>query len=240
MIGDCLLLAFTRCNAPGRADEWSDWYDEVHLPELLRAGTDVVTRFELTQQPVPGMPSIGFSHVALYEFRGADAQKRLDDTLAVDDELRQGSTLHPHHCVIGIDVLCAHGGEKSDPAPDLTGHILAYVMCNQRAREAEWDAWYDAMHLPDMMASGAFRAGSRWLRRDPASYGANHLTLYDVAGHSVEEAVTLSASVMPGIAAAGRKLDCHVGALTVTLRPTGRHGGAGLRPGAAARQPVER
>ena len=55
------------------------------------------------------------------------------------------------------------------------------------------------------------------------------MTLYDVAGRSVEEAVEQSAKVMPGIAAAGRKLDCHVGAMTVTLRPTGRYGGAGLR-----------
>ena len=56
-----LLLTFTRCNAPARADAWSDWYDDVHLPELIAAGADVVTRFELTQLPVPGMPSIGFS-----------------------------------------------------------------------------------------------------------------------------------------------------------------------------------
>lgn len=226
---DCLLIAFTRCNAPARAGEWSAWYDEVHLPALLRAGADVITRFELTEQPVPGMPSIGFSHVTLYDFRGAGAEARLDATLALDDELQGGKALHPNHCLIGVDALRAHGGEKSDPAPDSTGHILAYVMCNQRARQAEWDAWYDATHLPDMMQSGAFRAGSRWLRREPARYGANHLTLYDVAGRSVEEAVALSAKVMPGIAAAGRKLDCHVGAMALTLRPTGRYGGAGLR-----------
>jgi hypothetical protein len=28
--------------------------------------------------------------------------------------------------------------------------------------------------------------------------------------------------------AAGRKLDTHTGGLTVTLRPTGRHGGGGV------------
>ena len=45
------------------------------------------------------------------------------------------------------------------------------------------------------------------------------------------EAVEKSAAVMPGIAAAGRKLDCHVGAMTVTLAPSGRYGGAGYRAG---------
>jgi hypothetical protein len=228
-LDDYLVVAFSRCNAPPLAEAWGDWYDDVHLPELLEAGADVITRFELTEQPEPGMPSIGFSHVALYEFRGDGAEARLDATAAHDDELRRSGKLHPHHCVIAVDVLRAHGGQKSDPSAALQGHIMAYVMCNQVPREAEWDAWYDATHLPDMMDSGAFSAGSRWLRRDLAPYGANHMTLYDVEGHSVEKAVELSAMVMPGIAAAGRKLDCHVGAMTVTLRPTGRHGGAGLR-----------
>ncbi|MEZ4289191.1 MAG: hypothetical protein R3E53_01145 [Myxococcota bacterium] len=226
-----LVLAFTRCNAPARADEWAAWYDAEHLPALLEAGGDVVTRFELVPKPVPGMPSIGFSHVAIHEFRGADAEARVARTLEREAALRRAGDSHPNHCLIDVHVLAAHGaaGAKSDPDAALEGHVMAYVMCNQSGREAEWDAWYDAIHLPDMMASQAFRAGSRWRRHDAGPYAARHLTLYDVAGHDLEEAVVCSAAVMPGIAAAGRKLDCHVGAMTVTLRACGRHGGAGLR-----------
>lgn len=233
MTGDgYLALAYTRCNAPDRLMEWSAWYDDTHLPALCAAGVDVVTRFELTQQPVPGMPSVGFSHLAIYEFRGEGAEERLEATLALNASLRSQPDLHPNHCVMNVDVLRAHGsaGSKSDPSSSLQGHILAYVMCNQPGRESEWDAWYDSTHLPDMMASGAFAAGSRWFRRVPTLYGANHLTLYDVAGHTVEQAVELSAKVMPGITAAGRKLDCHVGGLIFTVRPCGRYGGEGFRP----------
>ena len=224
-----LLVVFTRCNAPAALEGWAAWYDDVHLPALIAEGADVITRFELTQQPVPGMPSIGFSHVAFHEYRGADADERLDASLRFCDELALASQLHPNHSLIAVDVLAAHGGEKSDPSPELKGHIMAYVMSNQPARQAEWDRWYDEVHLPDMMDSGAFCAGSRWRRREPARHGANDMTLYDVAGCMVEEAVAQSARVMPGIVAAGRKLDCHVGAMTVTLRPTGAYGGAGLR-----------
>jgi hypothetical protein len=59
--------------------------------------------------------------------------------------------------------------------------------------------------------------------------GSNHLTLYDVATPTVEEAVGRSATTLAEVVAAGRKHDCHTGGLTVTLRATGRHGGAGLR-----------
>jgi hypothetical protein len=227
-----LLLAFTRCNAPERLQEWSDWYDESHLPALVKAGANVVTRFELSQQPVPGMPSIGFSHVSIYEFFGTQSEERLDATLELDAALQAGREIHPHHCVINVDVLRAHGagGSKSAPSRDLEGHILAYVMSNQSYRDTEWDEWYDTVHLPDMMASGAFRAGSRWRRRSTSPYGPNDLTLYDIAGHDIDEAVRRSAAVMPGLTARGRKLDCHVGGMSFTVRPSGSYGGAGLRP----------
>ncbi len=215
-----ILLAFTRCNVPDREQEWSDWYDDQHLPDLFQAGTPkVATRWELTQKPEPMMPSIGFSYVAIYEFDGADVDAEVEAFLARDAALREAGRLHRNHCVIGVDVLLAHGTPtKPEPSEALEGHILAYVMSNQPDREAEWDAWYDAVHLPDMMDSEAFSAGTRWKRREPAPWGANYITLYDVSGIPIEEAVARSAAVMPDLTAAGRKLDCHVGAMAITLR----------------------
>jgi hypothetical protein len=90
-------------------------------------------------------------------------------------------------------------------------------MCNDPRREAEWDRWNDEMHMPDMMDSGAFLGVSRWRRSTRGRHGPQHLTLYDVGPEGVDRAVERSAAVMPGLTAAGRKLDCHVGGLTVTL-----------------------
>jgi hypothetical protein len=94
-------------------------------------------------------------------------------------------------------------------------------MCNDPDpdREREWDRWNDEVHMPDMMASGAFTAVSRWLRQPKDEQGTNYLTLYDVGEGGVGLAVQRSAAVMPGLVKAGRKMDCHVGGLTVTLGP---------------------
>src|SRR6185295_11039283 len=107
--------------------------------------------------------------------------------------------------------------------------ILTYVLCTDPARVDEWDTWYDDVHVPDMLGCGAFSAMSRWRRATPAAVGANHLTLYDVATPTVDEAVARSAVTLAEVVAAGRKHECHTGALTVTLRPVGRHGGDGIR-----------
>lgn len=230
-----VLAAYVRCNLPLAAAEWAEWYDEVHLPDLLD-GPDaprVATRWELTQQPVPGMPSIGFSHVTLYEFDGTDPLPVIDRFVARDTALRADGRIHPNHAVVNTDVLVAHGRWNAKPAPsgDLRGHILAYVLCTDPRRETEWDAWYDADHIPDMMASDAFTAATRWRRADRKGVGAEHVTLYDVGLDDIDTAVERSAAVMPGIVAAGRKHPCHCGAMTVTLAASGRYGGAGLRPG---------
>ena len=78
------------------------------------------------------------------------------------------------------------------------------------------------------MPSARCRVGNA---RRAARVGSNFLTLYDVATDTVDEAVQRSAVTLAEIVAAGRKHETHAGALTVTLHPAGRHGGAGYRPG---------
>jgi hypothetical protein len=227
-----LLLVECKCNKPALEAEWEAWYDDVHLPELLDgSGCSVVTRWALSAKPAPGMPGLGFSHVTIYEFAG-DAVEQIAALFDRDAQLRDADRIHATHAVVGATTYLAHGpwSAKPEPSAELRGHILANVFANDPRAEAEWDAWYDAEHLPDMMASDAFAAATRWRREPRRAYAPNHITLYDVSLPSIDEAVVRSAAVMPGIVAAGRKHPAHTGALTLTLVPAGRHGGTGYRP----------
>jgi hypothetical protein len=234
-----LVAVFSRCNNPERHDEWNDWYDDVHLPEVVTSDTaDVVTRWQLTVPPVQDMPSVGFSHVALYEFRGdregaeSEIDRRVDNLFEISERIETNGQSHPNHAVIDVHVLSSWGryADKPDPSKALRGHIMAYVICNDRSRELEWDQWNDDVHMPDMMASQAFLAVSRWRRWEPTRYGANYLTLYDVGDIGLDEAVKRSADVMPALVSAGRKLECHTGAMVLKLKPAGRYAGSGYRP----------
>lgn len=216
---DGLVLHFSRCNAPPRFDEWATWLSDEYLPALRAIdGVRAATHWALTQQPTPGMPSVGFSHVTIFELSG-DVDAGASGLLDRAKGLRRSGQVHPNHCVTNVDVLEAHGrwSHKPEPTAALVGHIMAYVACNDPSREAEWDAWNDDVHMPDMLDSDAFTAVSRWRRRPKGEWGTQFLTLYDVGPIGVEAAVERSAAVMPGLVAAGRKLDCHVGGLTVTL-----------------------
>ena len=229
-----LLVVYAKCIRAPDEPEWDAWEDAVHVPSVCGDGGPwAATRFELTARPQPGMPGIGFTHVSIYELDAPDVRAQAARAIAVDDALRGADRMHPAHVTIGADVYEAHGPHGSKPAPSagLHGHILTHVLCNDPAQEDEWDAWYDDQHVPDMMSCGAFGAMSRWRRVPRVERGANFLTLYDVATDTVDEAVVRSAAVLADVVAAGRKHQAHAGALTVTLQPTGRHGGAGYRHG---------
>jgi hypothetical protein len=187
-------------------------------------GAWVATRFELTTRPQPGMPGLGFTHVTIVELDDADVADAAARVLDAEERLLAADRDHvgpAAHAVTEAVAFAAHGPHAVKPAPSeaLRGHILAHVMCSDPAREMEWDAWYDEQHVPDMLACGAFGAMTRWQRTPRRRSGTNHLTLYDVACPTVEEAVERSAAVMPGIVARGRKHSCHTGGLTLTLRP---------------------
>lgn len=230
-----LVIVCSKCNKPAEEAAWTAWYDDVHLPDLFaRAGADapkVVTRFEQSRRPEPGMPGMGFSHVAIYELDGDDPIRKGRRLMEIDAELRAAGRIHTTHAVIDAQTFVVHGpyAHKPEPSSSLRGHILAWVFPNDPGRTAEWDTWYDHEHVPDMMNSGAFAAATRWARTPRVTYGANFITLYDVAHPSVDIAVQRSAAVMPGIISAGRKHETHTGALTLTLVPTGRYGGSGYR-----------
>jgi hypothetical protein len=227
-----LLLVHAKCVRAAEEPEWDAWEDGVHLPALCRpSGAWAGTRFELTARPEPGMPGIGFTHVTILELDDEDVAAQARRVLAVDDELRATRRMHPAHATIAADAFVAHGphGHKPEPSAARTGHIVTHVLCTDPSRVDDWDQWYDEAHVPDMLSCGAFGAMSRWRRVVPNAMGSNDLTLYDVATPTVEEAVTRSAGTLAEVVAAGRKHECHTGGLTVTVRPTGRHGAAGVR-----------
>lgn len=116
-----------------------------------------------------------------------------------------------------------------------TGLLISFAKCNQPAPERSWSAWYDDVHLPDLLqGENAPWLATRWeLTQKPQSgmpgIRFSHVTLYDTHHESLQTAVELSAAALAKLAAAGRKHPCHTGASTVTLQPSGRYGSVGLR-----------
>ncbi|MEZ5247105.1 MAG: hypothetical protein R2707_18605 [Acidimicrobiales bacterium] len=194
-----------------RADERTNW--ETWLTGHATAHDGGLWR--LLDPGPAGRPGAGHSHVIHLpggrtdHFDEATANARRDGRAAGHAEIRRDEWSR------------AGDGIARESDGEVTGLIVAEVLCIDPTRVDEWDEWYDTQHLPDMMASGAFAAGSRWRRTDARTGSANHLTIYEIAGGSVDEAVERSAAVMPNLIAQGRKHECHAGGLTWALDAVG-------------------
>lgn len=227
-----IVLVFTRPSDFGHEPEWNAWYDDVHLPATVRgSGATVATRWEVTDRPPGFSTPVGFTHVAIYEFDDADIGPNALLEL-VDGPRSDDGSIHHLHTIIDVDVLALAGGrwtQKVAPRAELTGQVIAYITPNDPARLDEWNDWLDEVHVPDMMASGAFANTTRWLRTTPRKFGPNYLTIYDVVGKTVAEGVALSGAAMGPAHANGRMRDFHAGGLRAALQPAGSHGSKGFR-----------
>lgn len=228
---DGLVMVLTRPSDFSQEADWAAWYDDVHIPGTGEAaGARVVTHWQVADRPAGFSPVQGFTHVDFYEFD--DARKGLDALLdAFDDERSSGRT-HPCQSVVAVDAFDATGKwtKPTVHSDKLRGHVMSYVMTNDTSKTDEWNTWLDDVHVTDMLASGAFVNARRWARTEPARYGTNYLTVYDVEEIELEEAVRLSGGVMPELLRTGRMFTPHYGGMRAMLSPSGRFSAKGWTP----------
>ena len=80
-----LKLIMTECNDPTKEQEFHDWYNNVHIPDILETGLfHTAYRFEnATPTQTPKMPRAGGSRfLTLYETDSDDPSKQADEILA--------------------------------------------------------------------------------------------------------------------------------------------------------------
>jgi hypothetical protein len=219
-----IVIVFSRPSDFTQEQDWSAWYDGTHLPATADAsGAGTATRWENIDRLQMAASPVGFTHVAIYEFDdvGAGAPVLLD---LLDPSSSTAAPRHPAHMIIGVEVMRAAGSRwnrRLDLGPRITGQVIAFVGPSDPAREDEWNAWLDAVHIPDMVNSGAFVNATRWVRAERARFGPNYLTIYDVSLDDVGEAVVLSGAAMGPAREQGRLLECHAGGLRAALRRAG-------------------
>ena len=217
-----IVLVFSRPSDFAQEAEWSAWYDGSFLPTTRAAsGATVATRWEHVERPHGASPPVGFTHMAAYEFDdlAAGAPKVLDrlDRSSAGDR-------HPADMIVGVEVLAPAGARwhRRQRGDDVTGQVVAFVGPNNPAYEDEWNTWLDEVHVPDMLASGAFVNATRWVRAEPARFGPNYVTIYDVTLPDIDEAVARSGAAMGPARERGRLRPFHAGGLRAALRRSGR------------------
>ena len=88
------LMVFTE-PAPGREDEYNQWYDEVHLREVLEIeGFVAAQRFKISDAQIAGMTGdVPARYLAIYEIEGGDVEAILANLATGADKMNMSEAL---------------------------------------------------------------------------------------------------------------------------------------------------
>ena len=106
-----VFIVFSNCTDPAREQEFNDWYNDVHLPDILETPHFVAaTRYELAGEPREGQGK----YLAVYEIDN-------DDVDAAAAAIRQ-TIASTHERGRRTDTLQALGGGYYRPIFSLDAH----------------------------------------------------------------------------------------------------------------------
>ena len=227
-----IYLTYSRLLDPTREAEWGEWYDTIHLPDIVGSGS----AWRATRWRRQGAGVDGWTNANIYEVEGPDIVANQKKASAQAPRWRAEGRHFPVHALMDLKFFEPVGRWTgiADPSPALTARRYVLSFCADRAREDEWNEWYDEVHVPDVLAMDGFVSATRWRLVTPAPYGANYLALYDVHGDLAPAQADLIKTV-GALYESGRMHPKLAVAERDWLLPTGQWAGVGCTEGAEAK-----
>ena len=100
---------------------------------------------------------------------------------------------------------------------------LTLTRCTNPAREAEFNTWYDQVHVPDIIAGGVATHATRFAHADPHADNLPYLALYELPGKDLARIHQGFADLVDRLRAQGRTFaSLHVGRRSMWERIGGR------------------
>ncbi len=171
-----LLLAITNCTDPSKTEEFTSWYNHMHVPDVTAPGIfRHAIRFANTD---PASEAGQF--VATYETTWEDVSKAMPAHREAGAKLREGEDRgSPLIKSVTSGVFKRLGGEFSAATKPTPGILLVLSNCKDAAREQEFNRWYEDVHIPDILDTGAFHTAYRYESLDPEATKAKYLAIYE-------------------------------------------------------------
>ncbi len=172
-------LVWANCTDPSRAREFNRWYDQVHIPDLVGAG---VTSSALRYQNATHAAGDA-TYLAIWEIENEDLDAAEREFGAAAQRLRAQGRMHPTLEVVRRGMWRRIGPAFSSGKTQVAavaGIWLVETACTDPERENDFNAWYDATHIPDVLGTGLFSCAYRF-----AALGADSptsfLAIYETA-----------------------------------------------------------
>ena len=86
--------------------------------------------------------------------------------------------------------------------------LIVESNCRDEMREDEFNAWYDTIHIPDILnGSPGFKTATRYVLNDPHTQRAKHIALYEIETEDIKKTREAHLTNVEHKKAAGRWTD---------------------------------
>ena len=171
-----LLLAITNCTDDSRLEEFNYWYNHMHVPDVTGPGVfRHAIRFANSDPASPAG-----QYVATYETDWEEVEKAMPAHREASDRIRAGADRGtPLIQPVTVGVFKRRGGEFNAAAKPGLGILVVLSNCKDTHDEKEFNRWYEDVHVPDILDSGAFHTAYRYESTDPEATKAKYLAIYE-------------------------------------------------------------
>jgi hypothetical protein len=188
-----LFLAYSTYTSD--AQTFNDWYDHVHIPQVLSApGLTHAQRFVAADtKPLPGMKSLDLGHLAYYELEGDAAvfRNEVKRLLMSREMVIPDFMVQPFKTLIMkpvSEIFHAPGAEDYTPTAD---RRVFTAFSHHTGDDATFDRWYDTVHIPQLLAAPGLVRAQRFVMADVKPMPGvvtpelGHLALYELEGDAL-------------------------------------------------------
>jgi hypothetical protein len=178
----------TTCD-PLREAEYNEWYDGIHVRDVLNTPGFVRARRFVIKEFRDGRGK----YMSVYDIDTDDIEKTMKGRLerrAEENRQGRGSISRPNLAFsVWRDVLWKRLFEMRAPesSTSKTGKWLNTVEQNcDPVREAEYHDWYNNMHIPDILKTPSFVSATRYQIKEFRDGRGKYLALYDLETDDID------------------------------------------------------
>ena len=183
----------TNCN-PAREDEYNEWYDGIHIPDILATPGFVRARRYVHKEFRDGRGK----YMAIYEIETDNIEEtmqiRLERRAEEHKQGRASAGRGNFSFALWRDVLFRQVFELQAPrnSASSTGKWINLVEqdCDPD-REAEYNEWYNTIHIPDILQTPSFVRARRFQIKDFRDGRGKHLAVYEIETDDLEATMRL-------------------------------------------------
>jgi len=172
-----IVLAITNCNDPSKEDEFNYWYNHIHGPDVTGFGVfRHFTRF-INANPKPGEGKyLAICEISQDDVAGVWATALPEMRARLQEQRRYSPLLQAVTPGVAFKRL---GGEFAAAGKPTRGILAVLTNCKDPAREEEFNRWYNDVHIPDILDTGAYHTAYRYESLAPQVTKGKYLALYE-------------------------------------------------------------